>query len=152
MRADSNTWYYSFSPNVASFISTHESVKPIVRGVLYPLIGILHLGVISATSLNNGELGIIITGVIISALIGLTYFTPLTLIPLYVVKKWRKNMPKPSRVMTLLLPWAGSVIMILLGEATLAPLLIMSGTSMLVTSTIALTAGALALKVVQKIP
>jgi len=36
-----NAWYYSFSPGVAQFISHHALLRTVVRGALYPLIGIL---------------------------------------------------------------------------------------------------------------
>lgn len=32
-------WYYDMSPPVARFIASHEWLRPIVRGMLYPLIG-----------------------------------------------------------------------------------------------------------------
>jgi hypothetical protein len=145
-----NAWYYSFSPNVAAYISTQESVKAVTRGFLYPLLGILHFGVIVDNALSfNSELGIVVTGVVVSALIGFVYFTPLALMPLHAVKKWRKNVLKPSRFKILLLLWIASMLMILLGEAILSPILMMVGTGALVLLTVtltSLTAGILALK------
>jgi len=150
-----NAWYYSFSPNVAAYISTQESVKAATRGLLYPLLGILHLGVIVDNTLSfNGELGIVVTGLVVSALIGFVYFTPITLIPLYAAKKWRKNALKLSRLKVLLPLWITGLMTILLGEAILSPTLMMIGTGLLVLLTVtlaSLAASILALKAAYKI-
>ena len=150
-----NAWYYSFSPNVAAFVSTQESVKTVARGLLYPLLGILHLGVIVDNTLSLiGEVGIVVTGLVVSALIGFVYFTPLTLIPLYAAKKLRKNVLKLSRLKILLLLWIISMVIILVGEAILSPILMMSGTGLLVLLTVtltSLTASILALEAAYKI-
>jgi len=150
-----NAWYYSFSPGVAAFISTQESVKAVTRGILYPLLGILHLGVIMNNILSfNGEVGIVVTGLVVSALIGFVYFTPLTLIPLYAAKKWRENALKLSRLKILLPLWITSLLTILLGEAILSPTLMMISTGLIVLLTVTLTSltvGILALKAAYKI-
>jgi len=150
-----NAWYYSFSPNVAAFVSTQESVKSVVRGLLYPLLGILHLGVIVNNTLSfSGEVGIIVTGLVVSALIGFVYFAPLTLIPLYAAKKLRRNVLELRGLKILLLLWIISMLIILVGEAILSPILMMSGTGLLVLLTVtltSLTAGILALKAAYKI-
>jgi hypothetical protein len=150
-----NAWYYSFSPSVAAYISSQDSLKAVVRGILYPLLGILHLGVIVDNTLTfNGEVGIVATGILVSALIGFIYFTPLTLIPLYAAKKWRKNALKLSRLKILLPLWITSLMTILLGEAILSPTLMMIGTGLLVLLTVTLAsmaAGILALKAAYKI-
>jgi peptide/nickel transport system substrate-binding protein len=133
-----NAWYYSFSPSVAAYISSQDSLKAVVRGILYPLLGILHLGVIVNNTLSfNSELGIVVTGLVVSALIGFVYFTPLTLIPLYAAKKWRKNQLE-LRPKILLPLWITSLMTILLGEAILSPTLMMIGTGLLVLLTITL--------------
>jgi len=134
-----NAWYYSFSPSVAAYISSQDSLKAVVRGILYPLLGILHLGVIVNNTLTfNGEVGIVVTGIVVSALIGFIYSTPLTLIPLYAAKKWRKNALKLSRLKILLPLWITSLMTILLGEAILSPTLMMIGTGLLVLLTVTL--------------
>ena len=38
-----NRFYYSFSPSVASTISDHGALRGVMKIVLYPLVGILHL-------------------------------------------------------------------------------------------------------------
>jgi hypothetical protein len=134
-----NAWYYSFSPSVAAYISSQDSLKAVVRGILYPLLRILHLGVIVNNTLTfNSELGIVVTGLVVSALIGFVYFTPLTLIPLYAAKKWRKNALKLSWLKILLLLWLTSLSMILLGKRSYPPTLMMISTGLLVLLTVTL--------------
>ena len=37
-----NSWYYSFSPQVATFISTHPTERAMLRNGLYPLVAVLY--------------------------------------------------------------------------------------------------------------
>jgi len=75
-----NTWYYSFSPYVAQFITEHPSVRNMVKFTLYPLIGILRLGAAAFHLFpSNIEVGAVVSGLVVSSLIGVVYFTaPLT--------------------------------------------------------------------------
>jgi hypothetical protein len=75
-----NSIYYSFSPSVAKKIGNNYTLCTIIRIILYPLIIVLQIAskVYSFFSFNN-EFGVIITGFAASSLIGLVYFTPLTL-------------------------------------------------------------------------
>jgi len=75
-----NAWYYSFSPSVAEFIREQPTVRGIVKLALYPLIGILRIGA-AAFSLfpTNLEAGAVLSGLLVSSLIGLVYLAiPLT--------------------------------------------------------------------------
>jgi len=76
-----NAFYYSFSPQAAVFISAHGAVRSAMKIVLYPLIGILYLSsrVFQATSFN-GELAIMISGILAAFGIGVVYFGPIALI------------------------------------------------------------------------
>jgi streptogramin lyase len=38
-----NSWYYSFSPYIASYVGSHPQTTELIRSILYPLIGILAL-------------------------------------------------------------------------------------------------------------
>ena len=75
-----NAWYYSFSPSVAEFIREQPTVRGVVKLALYPLIGILRIGA-AAFSLfpANLEAGAVLSGLLVSSLIGLVYLAiPLT--------------------------------------------------------------------------
>jgi hypothetical protein len=69
-----NAWYYSFSPGVAQFIREQPTVRSAAKLALYPLIGILRIGA-AAFSLvpMNREAGAILSGLIVSSLIGVVY-------------------------------------------------------------------------------
>jgi len=74
-----NMWYYSFSPNVADFIASHDNIRAPVRIWLYPLIGILQLSSLAFSTLAfSPELAVVVAGLVASALIGLIYLTPIT--------------------------------------------------------------------------
>jgi hypothetical protein len=70
-----NAWYYSFSPYVAAYLNTHSVERTVMKGVLYPLVGILYLtsDVFSATS-SYPEFAALISGLLASSLIGAFYF------------------------------------------------------------------------------
>jgi hypothetical protein len=69
-----NAWYYSFSPYVAAYLNTHWVERTVMKGVLYPLVGILYLtsDLFSATS-SYPELAALISGLLASSLIGAFY-------------------------------------------------------------------------------
>lgn len=69
-----NSWYYSFSPNVAQFENTHSTIRSGIRMTLYPLIMILHLSSWTFPLLASvPELAVLSTGILASFLIGFTY-------------------------------------------------------------------------------
>ena len=69
-----NLWYYSFSPSVAQFIGTHEIPRTVARGILYPLMGILHISSVTFSALvSRPELAALASGIVASSLIGLVY-------------------------------------------------------------------------------
>jgi len=143
-----NAWYYSFSPSVASFISTSEVLRAATRVTIYSLIGILHLGVLASDAFSfNSEVSVIVAGLVISALIGLVYFTPPTLLVLYLVGRWRGvsgiSRLKPRLLLT---PLAVSALLVVVAELTLSPVLMMISSGALVLSTIALVTWTVALK------
>jgi len=69
-----NTWYYSFSPYVAAYLNTHWVERTVMKGVLYPLIGILYLtsNLFSAT-VAYPEIAVLLSGLLASSLIGAFY-------------------------------------------------------------------------------
>jgi len=64
-----NRFYYSFSPHVADVISSGPLLVDATRIMLAPLIGVI------ALLRGQTEIEMIVSGVAISALIGLTYFS-----------------------------------------------------------------------------
>jgi len=72
-----NAWYYSFSPGVARFIGEHPAVTTVVKFTLYPPIRILKIGAavfsLFPTSLETGA---VMSGLVITSLIGAVYAAP----------------------------------------------------------------------------
>lgn len=145
-----NAWYYSFSPSIASFISTSDTLRATTRVMIYPLIGILRFGVIVSDIFSfNSEMSVIVAGIIISALIGLVYFTPPTLLALYLAER-RRKIPKLG-VKALLTSWVISMLLVILAELTLSSALMKIGSGALVLCTIALVTWTVAIEVSTKL-
>jgi len=146
-----NAWYYSFSPGVAEFIEDNPSAKKITEAALYPLIGILYVSTLtqSAFSFNN-ELGIVMAGLVASALIGIVYVSPLAVLASIPVRRCVKSMPRFGQLRVLLAPWSVSIGLIFIAEVMASPILMMASTATLVVFTIALSAGAIALTIYHK--
>ena len=128
-----NEFYYSFSPSVASIIAENSILRDIMKGVLYPLIGILHLSSTIFSSLSFAvELGVILAGLVASALIGIVYVLPLALIFSFIKKI------KISRKIILImgLIWIGSIMTLFIAEVSNSPLIMMISTSIFVIVTI----------------
>ena len=73
-----NTWYYSFSPSVADYERERPWLQGVIRMAIYPLLQILQLSE-KSYSLLPGEYGSVVAGLTASTLIGLIYFTPISL-------------------------------------------------------------------------
>jgi hypothetical protein len=69
-----NSWYYSFSPSVAGYLTQHQPERTAVKIFLYPLIGILKASsaVFDVTS-SVPELAAMLSGLVASSLIGAIY-------------------------------------------------------------------------------
>ncbi|HKM50906.1 MAG TPA: CFI-box-CTERM domain-containing protein [Candidatus Bathyarchaeia archaeon] len=86
-----NSWYYSFSPNVAEYETTHTLSREVMRVLLYPLIVILQLSSNVYSILEfQPELGVLAGGVLASLLIGFTYLS-LPLMGLFLICRRRLN-------------------------------------------------------------
>ncbi|MGA2627427.1 MAG: CFI-box-CTERM domain-containing protein [Candidatus Bathyarchaeia archaeon] len=132
-----NAWYYSFSPGVAAYLNTHWVERTVMKGLLYPLVGILYLtsDLFSATS-SYPELAVLFSGLLASSLLGAFYLgIPLAVLRARVrrLRNW-KGQRKLERTLA---------AMLLVGLGTLAfgelfssqPALIVS-TPMIVLSTL----------------
>ncbi|HMK82078.1 MAG TPA: CFI-box-CTERM domain-containing protein [Candidatus Bathyarchaeia archaeon] len=69
-----NTWYYSFSPYVASHIQGNVAGQTVMKGVLYPAIGILWLSSTTFDMFRSyPEVAALLSGLLASSLIGVVY-------------------------------------------------------------------------------
>lgn len=77
-----NAWYYSWAPSIAQVESRNGALRALVRALIMPLLGAL---IVSASIFGwlrpiSPELGVLVSGILASALIGLAYLTPLALL------------------------------------------------------------------------
>lgn len=148
-----NAWYYSFSPSVAGFIARQPVAKTIMRGVLYPLIGILHLSSMTYSAFSfSPEIGVVVSGFVASSLIGVVYFTLPAMVLLAIIKRLKKKTLKTMRFKLLAIPWLISLVLVLLGEIALSPAIMMAATASFVLTTLASSATIVASKITQRLP
>lgn len=83
-----NAWYYSFSPAVADFINDHPVTKAPMQVIITPLLGILTLAQLSYSAVSfNPDIGVIVTGLVASTLIGAIYAFPVLSVLILVLRK-----------------------------------------------------------------
>jgi len=134
-----NAWYYSFSTDVANFLERNEPLKLVTKALIYPLIKILKASsAVYETFSTNPEVAIVVTGFVVSWLIGLVYFAPLTLLLLLPFKRYVRKCV-PTLLKALVVVWLLSLVIIGVSEISHAALLMMMATATFVLSTIALS-------------
>ena len=143
-----NAVYYSFSPAVARAIDENPSVKPVMRLVLAPLIGIVLLsqGMYSLLGFSPG----LATGVFIitgGALVGLVYIMPVMLSALWVAGKKQWQIPALSSLKPLAALWAGLLAALVLSAVLKIDLIAVLSSGLLFVCTVFLLAGAVALSI-----
>jgi hypothetical protein len=83
-----NSFYYSFSPAVASVVASSQLVAAPVRLAIYPLVGVLQASAtVSQAFAFAPEIGVIVAGLFSSAVIGLVYGTPLLVVLRFLKKR-----------------------------------------------------------------
>ena len=147
-----NAWYYSFSPYVAVYLTNHWVERTIMKGVLYPLVGILYLtsNLFSATSAYP-ELAVLVSGLFASSLIGAFYLgLPLSLLR----ARFRRlrGLRTQNLVQKLLgISLLSGLIGLILGEILVSPLVLMISSATVVLSTICLSAAVTSAKAAKRL-
>jgi len=97
-----NAWYYSFSPAVAKMIAANGWLRAVMRIILYPLIGILHLSAMTYGAVGfNPEVGVVAAGLVASTLLGIVYVTPAATAALWTLRRLFNWTPKQTRELRL---------------------------------------------------
>ena len=136
-----NAWYYSFSPYIAQFIAGNAFARAVMKVLLYPLIGILHIAAMTYNAFSfSHELAVVMAGLVASALIGVVYFSPLAILALVLLRRYRKTTLRFYQLRILAIVWVASLVLILVGELAMLPALIMASTALFVLSTLSLGA------------
>ncbi len=136
-----NAWYYSFSPATASYLQAHWVERTIMKGALYPLIGIMWLSSVSFNDFRSTpEIAVLLSGLLASSLLGAFYVgLPVGVIRSKILRLHgsRKEKTLQSTLTATLLIGLGALV---LGELfAFGPLLIVS-TSTIILSTLFLSA------------
>jgi len=141
-----NAMYYSFSPTVARTIDENPSVKPVMRLVLAPLVGIVLLsqGVYSLLSFSPGFATIVFI-LIGGALVGIVYVFPIMFSAIWIAAKRKWQVPAVNSLMPVLFLWAGLLPALVLGAVLKIDLVAILSSGLLFVCTMFLTAGAAAL-------
>jgi len=130
-----DAWYYSFSPQIERWLSTSSSMREVVKVLLAPLLGILHLSEISYSTLSFApEVAITVAGLVASSLIGMVYLGPILTIA-------RRKTTRRSHLRLLIwvaLACALSMLLLSIGLISFVSPLVMLSSSTLVLSTMAL--------------
>ena len=143
-----NAWYYSWSPPVAASIAPDPTIKAVMRVILQPLLDILQVAASTFSLFGfNPEIGIVVAGLVASALIGLVYFMPLTALAVIGLSRWRGATPKVSWIRILVAPWLASLALMFMAELLATPSLMMVASGAFVILTIAVVSASIALKV-----
>ena len=147
-----NAWYYSFSPTVAAQISTSPAEITVMKGVLYPLIGILKLSSLtfSATS-SVPEMAAFLSGMVASSLIGAFYLG----LPMSVVRakisRLRGSKSQKMVERTLLIALLGGIATLLVAELLVSSSLLMISSVVVLLSTLFLSAAFTSAKIASKL-
>ena len=147
-----NAWYYSFSPSVAGFIAQQPVMKTIMKGVLYPLIGILHLSSMTYSAFAfSPEFGVVMAGLAASALIGVIYFSLPTTVLIAIIERLRKKTLRVRQLKPMAIPLLISAALMLLGEITASPMIMMVATAAFVLTTLGSSATIIAARARDKV-
>lgn len=137
-----NTWYYTWSPQVAQAITNNEPAKATIRTLIQPLLTTLHIATQTYNLLQtNPELAIVTAGITTSAIIGTIYVTPPLILASMLMQRLRRTMKvKPPRMLAML--WLISLFLVAASLILHNYQLAMFSTSALVLLTISCTAKA----------
>jgi hypothetical protein len=137
-----NAFYYSFSPQVALSITTHALLRAVMKGVLYPLVGIMYVAdkLFAALSLTqNTELAVTLTGIFASTAIGFVYAGPVA-VALSQLNGSKKRGIQPRVGRTILGTCMFSIAWLIVAEALHVGLLMILSSAAVVLSSLALGA------------
>ena len=149
-----NAWYYSFSPGIAKTIAEYPFIQTIVRILLYPLIGILHLSAATYSALNfNPELAVVVAGLLASSFIGAVYFSLFVILVVGLSQRKRRLALSPELFKILGGLWLASLALIAIGETLVVAIAVMVGAGIFVLASLGISAagaGAVVLRALRK--
>ena len=113
-----NSWYYSFSPHVTSYVTEHQTERILLKDAMYPLIAVLYASYYAYLFMSplSSDLGVMLAGVIVALLLGLIYLAPLGYLAQRILRRYLEHsMLTRSHAIV----WVGvSVLLVPLGYFT----------------------------------
>jgi hypothetical protein len=113
-----NTWYYSFSPDLASYLRTHSTQRRLMTYGLYPLVTILYASYYSYVLIApfNADAGALTAGIVAASLLGLVYIAPIGHCAKWILRRYTRS---SSLNIAHVISWSGfSILMILVSYFT----------------------------------
>lgn len=134
-----NSVYYSFSPAVASSVSSSEASRDWMKSSLLPMMGILHLGAGAYSMFGfSPDLGIVVFVLLVSSLMSLVYLVPAVLITLTPMLVFRKTSISTNKIKRMGIVWIGCMLALLVAAVAKSPILVMASGAALVGLTVLL--------------
>lgn len=137
-----NAWYYSFSPAVASYISTHPLVKTVMQVCLVPLLQIIlisqNISALLSFSPEAATAAVLIFG---AAMYGLIYLFPLVFLVLAITGRRGVKIPSVRSMRPVLFLWTALLAFMSMGVFFSLDLLTLASSCLLVMFTVILTVG-----------
>jgi hypothetical protein len=129
-----NSFYYSFSPQVASVIASNMLLREFMQILLRPLLAVLELAYYASFGVYqvDAETGVMLTGLIACTLLGLVYLSPMVALLAWRNRTYRRFLASPSLTRVLVLTFLCSA-----GSVILASLIRLPSLSLIATSTTA---------------
>ncbi|PKL65176.1 MAG: hypothetical protein CVV32_04060 [Methanomicrobiales archaeon HGW-Methanomicrobiales-3] len=141
-----NAWYYSFSPQVSTYINEHPVTKPVMRVLITPILQIVLIAQVMYSFLSfNPELATIAAIIVGSTLFGLIYVFPTALAGVWIARLRGWDGGNIRRILPVAGVWGVLLLLIVTGSAFSLDLLTTVASGLFVVATIILTTGALLL-------
>jgi peptide/nickel transport system substrate-binding protein len=122
-----NAFYYSFSPEVASFIAFNAPLRYVMKAAIYPLIGILSIsyGIFNLLQFNR-ELGVTLAGIFAALGIGIVYIGPVAVVVYRLCISGKSSIHASSTPVSGICCFT-SLLILIVGEVSGIPSLLMVG-------------------------
>lgn len=141
-----NAWYYSFSPQVSTYINEHPVTKPVMQVLITPILEIVLIAQVMYSFLSfNPELATITAIIVGSALFGLIYIFPTAMAGVWIARLRGWKAGNIRRILPVAAVWAILLLLIVAGSVFSLDLLTTVASGLFVIATIILTTGALLL-------
>lgn len=145
-----NAWYYSFSPQVSTYINEHPFVRPAMQLLITPLLEIVIFAQACHSYLSfNPELATIVAIIVGSALYGLIYLFPTVFAGMWVAKRRGWKGGRLQSMLPVAAIWALIALLLAMGVILSLDLLTTLASGLFVIATILLVVGALSLSLSQ---